>query len=157
MTQRRFATAMLAAAASLGVFTATSQAQKAAPKAAASAQNVPAEYQAGIAQLRAAKGALEKAGDKWGGYRAKAIQTIDQAFVVLGVNPESTPTELQSGNVDQPALMNRGIAGLESAKADFAKAGNDWGGRKEKAVALVNQALQELQQGIAWAKQHKTY
>ena len=156
MTRRRLATAILALSASLGVFTAISQAQKPAPNPT-SAQNVPAEYQAGIGQMRIAKAYLEKAGDKWGGYRVKAIASIDQAFSALGVNPESTPNEMQSGNTDEPTMMNQGISSLQNAKADFARAGNNWGGRKEKAVGLINQALQELQQGIAWAKAHKTY
>ncbi len=162
MKRRTVGTAILALVASLGVFTGLSQVQaqtprQPAPKAAVSAQNVPAEYQAGIAQLRVAKGYLEKAGDKWGGYRVKGITSIDQAFRALGVSPESTPTEMQSGNVDEPGMMNSGIASLQSAKADFAKAGNNWGGRKERGIALINQALRDLQTGIDWAKQHKTY
>lgn len=163
MTYRRFRAVILALVAMLGVFTVSSQAQTANPKQpatrtlAAAQQNVPAEYQAGIAQLRIAKGYLEKAGDKWGGYRVKAIATIDQAFKVLGVSPESTPQEMESGNVDEPGMMNNGIASLQAAKADFAKAGNNWGGRKAKGVALIDQALQDLQTGINWAKEHNTY
>jgi hypothetical protein len=163
MTRRTLGTAILALVASLGVFTALSQAQAqtprqpAATRVPAASQNVPAEYQAGIAQLRVAKGYLEKAGDKWGGYRVKGIASIDQAFKALGVSPESTPTEMQSGNVDEPGMMNSGIASLQTAKAELAKAGNNWGGRKERGIALINQALRDLQIGIDWAKQHKTY
>jgi hypothetical protein len=54
-------------------------------------------------------------------------------------------------------MMNSGISALQAARADFAQAGNDWGGRKETAVALIDQALRDLQTGINWAKQHKTY
>jgi hypothetical protein len=118
---------------------------------------VPAEYQDGIAQLRVAKGHLEKAGDKWGGYRVKGIASIDQALQALGANPESTPQEMQSGNVDEPGMMNSGMSSLQTAKADFAKAGNHWGGRKARAVALIDQALRDLQTGINWAKEHNTY
>jgi hypothetical protein len=120
-------------------------------------QNVPAESQAGIAQLRAAKGYLEKAGDKWGGYRGKGITSIDEVLKVLGVNPESTPQEMESGSVDEPGMMNKGIACLQAAKTDFAKAGNEWGGRKAQGVALIDQALQDLQAGINWAKENKMY
>jgi hypothetical protein len=102
---------------------------------------------------------LEVAGEKWGGYRDKGIASIDQAFLALGVGHESTPQKRQSGNVsvDEPGVMNSGISALQAARADFAKAGSDWGGRKEKAVALIDQALKDLQTGITWAKQHKTY
>lgn len=161
MTRRRLGTAILALS-SLGVFTAMSQAQvtntkQAVTKASATSQIVPGEYQAGIAQLRTAKGYLEKAGDKWGGYRVKGIASIDQAFKALGVSPESTPQEMESGNVDEPGMMNGGISSLQTARADFARAGNDWGGRKEKGVAHIDQALKDLQTGIGWAKEHKTY
>lgn len=135
----------------LGVFAAPAQGQTSKPNqgatrgAASAQQNVPAEYEEGIAQLRIAKGYLEKAGDKWGGYRVRGIASIDRAFKALGVSPESTPQEMESGNVDQPAMMNSGIASLQTAKEDFAKAGNNWGGRKARAVALIDQALQNLQ------------
>jgi hypothetical protein len=162
MIRRRLGTTILALVASVGIFMALSQAQtpsakQPATRATTAQQNVPAEYQAGISQLRTAKGYLEKAGDKWGGYRVKGIASIDQAFKALGVSPESTPQEMQSGNVDEPGILNSGISSLQAARADFAKAGNDWGGRKEKAVALIDQALKDLQTGITWAKEHKTY
>ena len=163
MIARRFGAAILALVTSVGIFIALSQAQTPTPKQPATKKpttaqpNLPAEYQAGIAQLRIAKGYLEKAGDKWGGYRVKGIASIDQAFKALGVSPESTPQEMQSGNVDEPGMMNSGMSSLQAVRADFAKAGNDWGGRKEKGVALIDQALSDLQTGISWAKEHKTY
>lgn len=145
------------------MFTAFSEGQTSNPRqpatrtTTATQQNVPVEYQDGIAQLRIAKGYLEKAGNKWGGYRVKGIASIDQAFKALGVSPESTPQEMESGNVDEPGMMNGGITSLQDAKADFAKAGNNWGGRKARAVALIDRALQDLQTGISWAEEHKTY
>jgi hypothetical protein len=162
MARNGFGTLVPAALATL-VLIVISQAQTSNPKQPGTRtstpvqQNVPAEYQSGIAGLRVAKGYLEKAGDKWGGYRVKGIASIDQAFRMLGVSPESTPQEMESGNVDEPSMMDSGIASLQNAKADFANAGNNWGGRKAKAVALIDQALQYLRTGIDWAKEHKTY
>ncbi|MGA8215697.1 MAG: hypothetical protein WB799_19035 [Candidatus Sulfotelmatobacter sp.] len=163
MSRGTLGTAILALLASLGIFAALSQAQMQKPKPPATKspttaqQNVPAEYQAGVEQLRIAKGYLEKAGNKWGGYRIRGIGSIDQVFKAFGVSPESTPDEMQSGNVDEPGMMNSGISSLQTARAGFANAGNDWGGRKEKAVALIDQALKDLQTGIDWAKEHHTY
>ena len=162
MTRGKLGKAILALVASLGVLTGLSLAQTANPKkpatkAPTTAQNVPAEYQAGIAQLRIAKGYLEKAGNKWGGYRVRGIASIDHAFTAFGVSPESTPDEMQSGNLDEPGMMDSGISSLQTARADFAEAGNDWGGRKEKGLALIDRALNDLQAGIDWAKEHKTY
>ena len=163
MTPKRLAIASAALVASLGVFVALSPAQtpapkRPAPKVPATAQQiVPAEYQAGISQLRVAKAYLQKAGDKWGGYRIKGIAAIDQTFRTLGVSAESTPNEMQSGDVDEPGMMNNGISSLQTARGEFEKAANDWGGRKQKAIALIDQALKDLQTGIDWAKEHKTY
>lgn len=161
MTQKRTGTSILALLVVLSFLTGLSQAQtpnakRPTTKASTTAQ-VPAEYQAGIAQMRIAKGYLEKAGDKWGGYRIKGIASIDRAFKALGVSPESTADEMQSGNIDEPSMMNSGIASLEAAKASFSEAGNGWGGRKERGLALIDQALSDLQTGIDWAKEHKTY
>lgn len=155
MTRQRPAMVILALVASVCVFTVTTQAQS--KQAAASSKQVPAEYQAGISQLRIAKGYLEKAGDKWCGKRAAAIRYIDRAFKALGVSPESTPTEMNSGNVDEPGMLNKGIASLQSAKADLEKAGSGWGGKKVNGINDIDQALQELQTGINCAKQQKTY
>lgn len=161
MTQKMMGTSILALVVVVGFLAGLSQAQTANPKRpatkAATAAPVPAEYQAGIAQMRVAKGYLEKAGDKWGGYRVKGIASIDRAFKALGVSPESTPDEMQSGNVDEPSMMNSGISSLQTAKANFSEAGDGWGGRKEKALALIDQALSDLQTGIDWAREHKTY
>jgi len=163
MPRRRVATAILALVASLGVVTALSEAQtpkakQPATKAQTTAQrSVPAECQGGVAHLRIAKGYLEKAGDKWGGYRVKGIASIDRAFKAFGVSPESTPDEMQSGNVDEPGMMDSGISSLQAARADFANGGDDCGGRKEKGIAFIDQALKDLQTGIDWAKEHNAY
>ena len=116
MMRKRLGTATLKLVASVAISMAFSQAQITAQ------QNVPAEYQAGIAQLRIAKGYLEAAGDRWGGYRARGIASIDQAFKALGVSTESTPRKPQSGNVnvDEPGMMNSGISALQAARAEGA-------------------------------------
>jgi hypothetical protein len=153
-------------AAGLGVFGAVSQAQTGAiprqtvtPRQAqtGTVQNVPAEYQSGIAALQGAKSALERAGDKWGGHRVKAIHQIDEALRALGQNPAVSSTEMKSGNTDEPAQMQSGISQLNTAKSDLERAGNQWGGRKAKAISYVDEALKELQVGIEYAKAHKTY
>jgi hypothetical protein len=159
MRHGRFGTVVLALLTMLCVFPAPAPAQNPNPRPTRPSprQNVPAEYEAGISQLRIAKGYLQKAGDKWGGYRVKGITSIDRAFRVLGVTTEPTPHEMESGNVDEPDMMNQGVASLQTARENFANAGDEWGGRKAKAVALIDQALQDLQTGIDWAKEHKTY
>jgi hypothetical protein len=147
-----------------GLTIALAQVQKTNPKSgAASAQtapvqkDVPAELNSGISQLLSAKSSLEKAGDKWGGHRVQAIAFIDQALKELGHTQPSNRHEMDSGPKDEPAALQAGINALQAAKADFSKAGDQWGGKKAKAVSLVDQALKELQLGIDYAKSHGTY
>jgi len=150
-------------AVSLGICTTFSEAQMATPrlgtgtKPAVVQKDVPAEFQAAIAQMISAKGDLEKAGDKWGGHRVKAIGIIDQALRAVGQPPVASRNEMKSGNTDEPALMNSGISKLNTAKSEFEKSGNQWGGRRAKAVSLIDEALKELQVGIEYAKSHHTY
>ena len=117
MKSKRLGTAVLAVV-GLSGFAASGQTQKVNPRpqATRAQQNVPAEYQAGIAELRVAKGYLEKAGDKWGGYRVKGIASMNQAFKALGVSPESTPTEMQSGNVDEPGMMDSALPACKPSR-----------------------------------------
>jgi hypothetical protein len=169
MPQKRFTIVVLVLVASLSVFSLFSQAQTANPKQTATPKqapaaqdtkvqkDVPAELKAGIAEMISAKSDLEKAGDKWGGHRVMAMHLIDEALKELGQTQTASPTEMDSGPKDEPTAMNSGIARLQTAKSDFQKAGNEWGGRKAKAVSLVDQALKELQLGIDYAKGHNTY
>lgn len=82
---------------------------------------------------------------------------IDQACKAFGVSQESTVDELQSGNVDKPGAMNSGISSLQAVRADFANARDDWGGRREKGVAFIDEALKDLQTGIDSANESNTY
>jgi hypothetical protein len=164
MTRENCRMAALVLAAGLSIFGAVSQAQMTNPRAATAPKraqtvqkDVPAEFKSGIAQLISAKSILEKAGDKWGGHRVKAIHLIDEALAAVGQPQAKSAGEMKSGPKDVPADLQSGIAGLNSAKSDFERAGNQWGGRKAKAISLINEALRELQTGIEFAKSHGTY
>jgi hypothetical protein len=161
MKRHRISVTAFLLALSVCAFTGLSRAQtqtarRPASRAAAN-PSVPAEYQAGIAELRVAKGYLEKAGDKWGGYRIKGIAAIDQTFKTFGVSPESSRNEMQSGNVDEPGMMDSGVSSLQTARSEIADLSNDWDGRQQTALNLIDQALGDLQTGINWAKEHHTY
>ena len=156
-------TVVLALAASLSVSSPVSRAQTAAPKPAAKAKggpvskDVPTEFQAAISQIQSAKSSLEKVGDKWCGHRVKAISLIDQTFRVVGQPSAPSQTEMESGTKDEPGELESGITALESAKIDLEKSDNEWGGRREKVMSLIGQALGELQLGIECAKSQGTY
>jgi hypothetical protein len=77
--------------------------------------------------------------------------------VFVALSPAQTPAPKRPAPIAEPGMMNNGISSLQTARAEFEKAANDWGGRKQKAIALIDQALKDLQTGIDWAKEHKTY
>jgi hypothetical protein len=121
------------------------------PTRVARALTVPFEFQPGIAALNLAKNALEQAGDKWGGHRVKAIHLIDLAFLACGQRAQK-PGEMKSGATDNPQALQTGITELTNAKALFSKSQNAWGGRRDKAIGFMTQALQELQAASAFVQ-----
>jgi hypothetical protein len=160
--QLRFLKAILVLAVVLSVFVAISPAQITIPRngmtpKSAVQQDVPGEFKAAISQMLGAKSSLEKAGDRWGGHRVKAIHSIDEALREIGQPQSGGRTEMKSGSTDEPAALESGITQLNAAKSDFERSGNQWGGRRAKAITLIDQALRDLQQGIEYAKAHKTY
>jgi hypothetical protein len=70
---------------------------------ATASPDVPAEYQAGIAQMGIAKGYLEKAENKCSGYRSEGIASIDHTLQACGVSPRSTPTKCNPATRTNPA------------------------------------------------------
>jgi hypothetical protein len=167
MTQKSLRTIIPLLTLGLALFVALSQAQttstkpattsKAVTPATAVQKDVPAEFKAAVAQMQSAKSSLEKAGDKWGGHRISAIHFIDQGLEATGQTRVTTPNEMSTGPKDEPAAYQKGISDLQSAKSDFEKSGNQWGGKREKAIASIDSALKELQAGIDYAKSHGTY
>lgn len=113
---------------------------------------IPAEFQPGVAAMVNAKSSLEKAGDKWGGHRVKAIHLIDQALLACGQRHPAAPGEMKSGPTDLTQPLEAGMTQLTNAKNLFSQATDPWGGRRDKAISFMNQALQELQTAIAFEK-----
>jgi len=110
---------------------------------------IPPAIQAGITALESSKASLESAGDKWGGHRIKAIHLINQALKACGQTPAPQSAGTKSNNVDNPAALQAGITQLTAAQKHFTSATDSWGGRRDKALPLIKQALQELQQAAS--------
>lgn len=116
---------------------------------------VPADLQRGITAMQDAISNLAKAGLKWGGHKQRAARFINQALAACG-QPVVHPVEAESSG-DESTAMAAAYAQIARAKNDFDNAGDDWGGRRDKARSSIDQALQELQLGIDFAKNHNTY
>lgn len=120
--------------------------------AAAPAGTIPPAFQAGIKAMLNAKANLEKAGDKWGGHRIKAIALIDKALDACGQTQTKGHGEMKSGPTDDMTLIQSAITQLTTAQNDFKNAKNPWGGRRDTALPLITQALNELK--LAGASSH---
>lgn len=124
---------------------------------AAPTGSIPPRIQDGITTMLSARASLEKAGNKWGGHRQTAIKLIDQALQACGQTETPDNEEVKSTPADESPAMQAALTQLTNAQADFQNAKNPWDGRRDQALALVKQALSEVQAGIDYAKSHNTY
>ena len=99
----------------------------------------------GIAMLQDARQNLQVAGSGWGPHLTNALNYIDQALGVCGVAPPPPPPAGAVGSWANTSLMTKGIQQVTQAQTDFKNAKDPWGGRRDKALPFVTQALQELQ------------
>lgn len=61
----------------------------------------------------------------------------------------------RQANRDVPAEMQRAREGLETAKSELERAGDEWGGHRVAAIHHIDQALEEIRKSEEYAKQHK--
>src|SRR5579863_2143305 len=131
------------------------QAQLPAPNpnrpAGASTGQIPPMIQKGITALVNSKASLANVASK-DAHLEKAIGLIDQALAVCGQNTTPGNGGTGSSPTAEKAPMQAAIRQLTAAKNHFTNAKNPWGGRRDQALALINQALQEVQSGNALAK-----
>jgi hypothetical protein len=109
--------------------------------------------QAAKSDLLSARAQLMQADHNKGGHRTKAINLINQALtnVNRGItfdrrNNHATLNPLAT--VDQPH-MARALDHLKDARNNLDQATPDKGGYRAKAIALVNEAIEEVKLGIA--------
>jgi hypothetical protein len=120
--------------------------------AAAPTGPIPPAINAGIAALVSSKTSLENSGNKWGGHKDKAIKLIDQALAACGQTPTADSGGTKSNPADGTAAMQAALTQLTTAQKSFTNAKNPWGGRRDQALALINQALTEVQASIDFSK-----
>ena len=81
--------------------------------------------------------------------RAKIITGIGALALLIGLSIAQT----HQMAVHEPH-MSAAMGHLEQAKAELEKAAPNKGGHKEKAIQLVDEAMQQVQQGEAYFQQH---
>jgi hypothetical protein len=107
--------------------------------------------------LQQAKSELQRAQHNKGGHRANAIQLANQAIAEInkGIafdrrHNHPQPANVETTTPDQPH-MQAALNHLKSARTSLEKATNDKGGHRAKALNLVNQAIDQVNAGIAAA------
>jgi hypothetical protein len=77
----------------------------------------------------------------------KAIGLIDQALAVCGQTQVADNGAINPSPTAEKAPLQAAIRQLTAAQKHFMNAKNPWGGRRDQALALINQALSEVQAG----------
>jgi hypothetical protein len=76
-------------------------------------------------------------------------------FVVRQPFAQEKALAQERRETDVPAEINRARAGLETAKQELERAGNEWGGHRVAAITHINQALAEIKKAEDYARAHK--
>ena len=88
--------------------------------------------------------------------RTRIITLASTLAVLIGLSVYSLgrPAQTHEMSVHEPH-MSAAMGHLEQAKAELEKSAPNKGGHREKAIQLVNEAMQQVQQGEAYFEQHK--
>jgi len=114
------------------------------PPAAAAGGTTPSMIATGIFNLQTAVANLQTAGNNWGPHLVNALNDINQALTACGVTPPP-PSTMTSQPWANTTSMTLGIQRVTKAQTDFKNAKDPWGGRRDKALPFITQALTELQ------------
>jgi hypothetical protein len=79
------------------------------------------------------------------------LSTVALACALVGVVASG---RVQLAHADQPSMENARTK-IQDAKSALQAAAEDKGGHRSKAIGFIGQALDEVNQGIEFAKNHK--
>jgi hypothetical protein len=127
--------------------------------------------QAALAALEQARAAVDAASPNKGGHREQALRLIQEAVGAVNAGiafAAAHPTEL--GAPEPPAAaepvdenvpgaerqprMHQGVVALREARRQLREAAHDKGGHRKQAIDLINEAIKQLREGIAFANTH---
>ena len=85
------------------------------------------------------------------------MRTVLTMILLLALSGVAIPqkADRDEGREDVPAQMVRAEQALKTAKSELSSAGDEWGGHRVAAMKHVDAALQEINKGMQWARQHK--
>jgi hypothetical protein len=135
------------------------------------ADNGQPKMQATLLSLQHAKGAAEAASPNKGGHREAAIQLIQQAIDAVNagmqyaaahaneVGPAEGPAAPEPVDVAVPGAerqphMAQAVVDLREARRQLREAKADKGGYRVQGLNLIQQAINQLREGINFANTH---
>jgi hypothetical protein len=87
--------------------------------------------------------------------RTKLIASLSTLALLAGMSLYSARTPAQTAQMArQEPHMSAALGHLEQAKAELEKSTPNKEGHREKAMQLVDQAIEQVQQGEAYYEQH---
>ncbi len=88
--------------------------------------------------------------------RTRIITIASTLVVLVGLSVYSLGRPAQNHQMaEHEPHMSAALGHLQEAKAELEKATPNKGGHRERAMQLVDQAIQQVQQGEAYYQQHK--
>ncbi len=88
--------------------------------------------------------------------RTRIITIASTLAVLVGLSVYSLGRPAQNHQMaEHEPHMSAALGHLQEAKAELEKATPNKGGHRERAMQLVDQAIQQVQQGEAYYQQHK--
>ena len=88
--------------------------------------------------------------------RTKIITVVSTLAVLIGMSVYSLGRPAQNREMSEhEPHMSAALGHLQEAKAELERATPNKGGHRERAMKLVDEAIQQVQQGEAYYQQHK--
>ena len=129
------------------------------------------KMQAALAALQHAQSEVNAAEPNKGGHREAALMLIQQAIdaVNAGIQYAAShageegvaegpaapePVDEEVRGAERQPRMAAGVVALREARRQLKEAKHDKGGHREQAIALINQAIEQLREGIRFANMH---
>ncbi len=88
--------------------------------------------------------------------RTRIITAVGIFAVLIGLSIYSLGRPAQTHEMaEHEPHMSAALGHLQEARAELEKAASNKGGHKERALQLVDQAIQQVRQGEAYYEQHR--
>lgn len=90
--------------------------------------------------------------------RTKLVAACSTLTLLIGLSAYTVVGRAQTaGMARHEPHMSAAIGHLQQAKAELERANRNKGGHRQQAIQLIDQAIQQVQQGEAYDQQHQRH